>query len=406
MIIQKSSSYEAKVWITQNKLSIEQIGNLLYVKGQYVSGDVKYTRYYDSDYGSKVELTANTSVNELQINCNYDKILYSNYDITNTVGSVVYNTTDNIISTNQYVQAILCSEVAYSDGIKIKAVNNMIYEKFNIIDGTLKKVASGNILKNVVICDNENLIDCSYDVWNLGMQIQFRKTFTLVKPMLIEVGPGRQYENISFRALTSGARITVDWEKTGTQEIQFSLVHMDANADNYTITDLGVFNYEKNNLFINTSGEQLGFMNIQNGYAKITFINTVTPVYFDTQAVEEYEVEEYNASLLYEHNPYNTGYGGESGGSGTSGEFEPYNPDPIIIDAPTPDGSILGYIRWAGESVIYVFNTLVNLIQSLFNSTGEIADIMNEFMLWIPIEIRQILILSVTIFIVLKIFNR
>lgn len=81
----------------------------------------------------------------------------------------------------------------------------------------------------------------------------------------------------------------------------------------------------------------------------------------------------------------------------------PERPDPSTND---PDGTILGYLEWAFDMIVAIFNGLIDIITSLFLNTGKLASIMENFMGFLPWQIRNILILSVTVTVILKIFKR
>jgi hypothetical protein len=78
----------------------------------------------------------------------------------------------------------------------------------------------------------------------------------------------------------------------------------------------------------------------------------------------------------------------------------------LPVNDNTPDGSILGYVRWAFENIGYLIDGVIGLVEGLFKMTGKMSDIMGEYMGFLPKPINTILIVGCMAAIVLKIFGR
>jgi hypothetical protein len=87
---------------------------------------------------------------------------------------------------------------------------------------------------------------------------------------------------------------------------------------------------------------------------------------------------------------------------------QPEVPDPWELPPGdnAPDGTILGYIKWAFENVTYLFDGIVGLIEGLFKMTGKMSTIMGTYMGFLPSPLNTILIIGCLAAIILKIFGR
>jgi hypothetical protein len=89
-----------------------------------------------------------------------------------------------------------------------------------------------------------------------------------------------------------------------------------------------------------------------------------------------------------------------------TGQTELPNQWELPIEDNAPDGSILGYIKWAFENITYIFDGVVVLVEGLFKMTGRMAAIMGEYMGFLPQPINTVLVIGCLAVIILKIFGR
>jgi hypothetical protein len=78
----------------------------------------------------------------------------------------------------------------------------------------------------------------------------------------------------------------------------------------------------------------------------------------------------------------------------------------LPVEDNTPDGSILGYIKWAFENITYIFDGVVGLVEGLFKMTGKMSNIIGEYMGGLPKPIDTVLVIGCLVVIILKIFGR